>query len=105
MQCFPKFVHLKKLPTRSAVIIQSEWIWGPLTRNLTKVRLRGFLYKGTIAKKISLRFLNMWFLFCGFLLYLNSLGSIVFSNSQRVTSKIKIVLVKIVDILEYLKGM
>ena len=41
----------KKLPTRSYVIIRSEWIWDLLTRNLTEIRLRDFLYQGTMFKK------------------------------------------------------
>ena len=28
-----------------------EWIWGPLTRNLIEVRLRGFLHQGTIFRQ------------------------------------------------------
>ena len=61
--CFRKFMHLNKLPTRSSVIILCEWIWDPLTRNLAEIRLRGFLYQGTIyGKKISLRFQKMVFI-------------------------------------------
>ena len=36
---------------RSYIIIRSEWIWGPLIRNLTEIRPRGFLYQGTIVPK------------------------------------------------------
>ena len=44
-------MHLRKLPTGSYTNIRSEWIWDPLTRNLTEIRLRGFLYQGTIVQK------------------------------------------------------
>ena len=44
-------MDLKKLPTRSSVIIHSEWIWDPLTRNRKEIRLTGFSYQGTIFQK------------------------------------------------------
>ena len=44
-------MDLKKLLKRSPVIIHSQWIWDPLTRNLREIRLRGFLYQGTNVRK------------------------------------------------------
>ena len=48
---FPLIYAFEKLPTRSSVIIQSWLIWGPLKRNFKEIRLRGFLYQGTIIRK------------------------------------------------------
>ena len=55
---FPYIYASENLPTRSSVIIDSEWIWGLLTRNLTRIRLRGFLYQGVTFEEISLGFLK-----------------------------------------------
>ena len=51
------------------VIIHSQWIWSPLTRNLTEIRLRGFLYEGLIYRKSQSEVSKKWFLFRRFLLY------------------------------------
>ena len=51
MAMFLIICALKKLPTRSSVIIHCEWIWGPSTRNLTEITLRGFLYQGSMVQK------------------------------------------------------
>ena len=63
MQYFPESMHLKKLPMRSCIIICSKSTWGPLTKNLTEIRLRGFLHQSTavpknqpeISKKLPMR--------------------------------------------------
>ena len=48
---FPLFYALKKLPTMSSAIIYSEWIWGPLTRNLTEIIRRGFFFENAMFQK------------------------------------------------------
>ena len=51
MQYFPEFMHFKKLPIRSLVVIHFKWIWDPLIGNLPEIRLRDFLYQGAIFRK------------------------------------------------------
>ena len=51
MQCFPLFMHLKKAPTRSSVIIHCELDLGSFDKKPHRNQAERFLYENTIFRK------------------------------------------------------
>ena len=59
-------INASEKATHKVLSYNTLWrISGPLIRNVTEIRLRGFLYQGAILKKKQPEVLKKWLLFRG----------------------------------------